>query len=778
MICWLGDQEKLSINDILSIYIKDDLIYLGTVSGFICLEYYRDKYTNLGKDHSFLNDMIHGILEDENGYLWLSTNKGLVKYNPQNQTFHTYYYSNGLQIGKFSDDAYYKCPYTGNLFFGGVDGLLYLNKQQTNEVEYHPDICFRNLTLEMEKVNFNDYYNENNKTLFLKGAKSTFTISFLAPDYINGDNFEYSYQLLGHDETFWSPFSFDNVATFKDLPHGKYVLNVRYKKNVFDNEYKSYSLNIHILPPWYLSWWAYIIYALLIGIAAFYIIRIAKKYYRREKLIKELMVHEVSDSSATSMSSKWHETAGSFAIIYRMCGQLQQYKNMPPEYYKMLDIIHESVLSFVFKSGKSWNEGLSLEKHLPAELPIYEDVNLRKLSDEVVRMLIYRGHENLSGLHVELSDDILVRLPKNGLRYILYYLYEEALKLKMNPPMKVNGEVVKDTLILSFTLPADFTEKLLETLTDNTVSDKEEDFNVHLYRELCRYALNGMHGIVAYEGEKLYIKLALKEKTAELPDRGKKSILLLENKHEITWLIEDILSEDYNIDCVQTVQDAFNYLRKKTPDLFLADTQIYLGEEDKFIEYVHKNKGLLVKTAFVPMLTWKAASLLQHDLNNLVDGFVVMPYNILFIKEILNISLNRTADKKAVLVEFPSQPMKEIICETPEQADFIKKLVHVIDTNLDHEDLGSSFLTNQMNMSSRQFYRKFKEISGNSPTDFIKNYRMDKAALLLSENDMSITDVINEVGIASRSYFHKEFLCKFGVTPKEYREMKTRNHPE
>jgi len=773
---WLGDQEQLSINDILSIYRKDSVFYLGTVSGFIRLEYFHDggaNYHNLGKERGFLNDMIHGILEDENGYLWLSTNKGLVKYNSHNNTFHTYYYSNGLQIGEFSDDAYYKCPYTGNLFFGGIDGLLYLNKERVNEAEYHPDICFRNLTLGVERVNLYDYYNENSNILFLKGANVTFSISFIAPDFINGDNYEYSYQLLGNDDTSWSSFGFDNVATFKNLSYGNYVLNVRYKKNVFDTEYKSYSLNIHILPPWYLSWRAYIIYTLAVAIATFYIARLAKKYYRREKLIKELMEYEARNSSVVGIGDKWNETAGAFASIYRMCGQLYQYKSMPPEYYKMLDVIHDSVLSFAFKSGESWSDGLALGRYLPVEFPIYEDANLKDLSDEVIRMLIYRGYDDLSGLHIIISDDVFVRLPQNAIRYILYYFYTEALSLKINPPMTVNAQIMQNTLVLSLTIPEDLSEKFLEVLRGNMVSDKEEDFNICLYRELCHYALKSMQGEVEYKDRELEIRLVLKEKIAEpSPDQEKKNILLLENKNEITWLIKDILSENYNIDCVQTIQDAFTYLRKKTPDLFLADTQMYLGEESKFIEYVYNNKGLLVKTAFIPMLTWKAASLLQQEFNRLADGFVVMPYNILFIREIINLTLTRASDKKAVLVEFPSQPVRDIVCETTEQADFIKKLVHIIDVNLDREDLGSSFLADQMNMSSRQFYRKFKEISGNSPSDFIKNYRIDKAALLLEESDMSIADVINEVGIASRSYFYKEFLYKFGVTPKEYREKK------
>lgn len=107
----------------------------------------------------------------------------------------------------------------------------------------------------------------------------------------------------------------------------------------------------------------------------------------------------------------------------------------------------------------------------------------------------------------------------------------------------------------------------------------------------------------------------------------------------------------------------------------------------------------------------------------------------------------------------------------------MKRLTQILDENLDREDLGSSFLAENMSMSSRQFYRKFKELTGNSPSEFIKSYRIEKAARLLEETELSVSDVICEVGIVSRSYFYKEFSYKYGMTPREYRDLKKKEVP-
>ena len=105
--------------------------------------------------------------------------------------------------------------------------------------------------------------------------------------------------------------------------------------------------------------------------------------------------------------------------------------------------------------------------------------------------------------------------------------------------------------------------------------------------------------------------------------------------------------------------------------------------------------------------------------------------------------------------------------------EFVRRLLEVLDEHLANDDLGSTFLSEKMHMSSRQFYRKFKELSGITPSDFIKKYKMERAAHLLAETDLSIQEVIEEVGISSRPYFYKEFSQRFGMTPKSYRDMKS-----
>ena len=454
----LEKQLKRSNNDILSLYREQDRIYLGTVSGLVMLQTNGEKPDIpkiIGKEQGLLNDMIHGILKDENGFLWLSTNKGLVKYNPVNDSFHSYYYSNGMQIGEFCDDAYYTCPYTGNLFFGGVNGLCYLTPQTVNESEYYPEVYFNKLVLGQENVVFGDYYSKEKHALLL-GKGMDVTLGFVAPDFIRGSEYEYSYRLDGSKEyEEWTPFSVKNEAVFKDIASGKYTFKVRYKKDVFDTDHKLYTLPIVVQSPWYITWQACIFYLLIAVTVVAYAFRFSRDWYKREKMLRELKSYEEMYQKSTPMPGLYEQNQA-LTQIYDQCSSLKEY----------------------LKGGQGTKE------------------------------------------------------------------LEQIRQIALDAIFKEN----------------------------NTSSDS-----------------------------------------------------------------------------------------------------------------------------------------------------------------------------------------------------FIKKVVHIIEENINNEVLGPAFIAETMAMSSRQFYRKFKEVSGMTPSDFIKNYRLEKAARLLKTTELSIKEIIDTIGISSRSYFHKEFTGKYGKTPKEYR---------
>ena len=171
------------------------------------------------------------------------------------------------------------------------------------------------------------------------------------------------------------------------------------------------------------------------------------------------------------------------------------------------------------------------------------------------------------------------------------------------------------------------------------------------------------------------------------------------------------------------------------------------------------------------MLPWKGFSRTRRDLILHADAFVVLPYDVVYLGEIVHRAVFGRMGVKQLRVDGLAENVANMFsCTTGEQVEFIRRMVSIIEENIDRENLGSSFIADRLAMSSRQFYRKFKEVSDSSPAEFIKNYRLEKAAALLL-GGMPIKEVIVEIGITSRSYFYREFTARYGMTPSDFRTL-------
>lgn len=779
----LSEMLHKSVDDVLSLHWRRGQLWAGTTAGLVRVIFKGNKLetVHIGREQGLLNDMIHGILEDSEGLLWLGTNRGLIKFNPDNFFSHAYYYSGGVQIGEFSDDAYYRCPYTGNLFFGGIDGLLYLDKNIPSAPEYYPEILLRKLVIEKTFVNLQDHYLPDRKGLQMKGAKVSFSLSFVVPDYTSNGDVEYSYMLEGYDKD-WGAFSSANEAAYFSVPSGDYLFKVRYKKDVFATEYKTFTIPIHILPPWYLTVYAYIVYCLLGLALAIYIIHLFRQYFRHERMLQDLLESERRNASLVVDGYKEREVLDNCTLIYQACDRLNDKTLSPEQHADKVGQIRESVMALLFGCGIG-DECFRLLSSL--QFYVTGRLSLSQLVEEVLRTLEKEGHD-ISSIRPDIPADFTFPVYKNALRCILYFcgLY---LSGRNTSEVSVGMTEEENRMILTFFSSDDTVEGLHKILTEQELlpvkgKDSDDRFRIRTMQRFVFSALKQQSCALSCMTDEASggcrLTITFEPVTIAAQDETKRTVLLLEDREEIVWLISALLSDEYEVRPVRSVQLAFDEMHTSSPVLFLVDMQMYADAESTFMKYIDKNRSLLSKTAFIPMLTWKVSAAMQRELIQWADSYLVLPYDIPFLKETIQKVIYGKREAKQVYLEELEGWTNSIVCTTAEQADFVRKFLQVVERNLDREDLGSTFIAEQMLMSSRQFSRKLKEISGMTPSDLIKDYRMEKAVRLLRNKELSIQDVISDVGISSRAYFYKEFTRKFGVTPKVYRETHLNNKEE
>ena len=750
-ILWLGSREKglvrfdkrteeykvislkemlhKSVDDVLSLYrTKEGLLYVGTTSGLVCLNSNgkQMKATYIGREQGLLNDMIHGVLEDENGLLWLGTNRGLIKYNPINGSSHAYFYSAGVQIGEFSDDAYYMCPYTQELFFGGIDGLLYLDKEVQAAPEFYPDILLRKLTVGHTQVvqGDGDYYTDDGKALQLKGTEVSFALSFVVPDFLSGEDIEYSYQLEGYDKD-WTSFSSINEASYTGVPAGDYIFKVRYKRDVFDTEYRHFSIPVYILSPWYRSVAAYFVYLVIFLLLLGYVIYLLRKNYLQERMMKTLMGTESCRKSETVYTNR--RMLEDLTLIYNYCDQLRAENLSYEQCLEKVSLIRETVMSALLNPDALFLE--ELKQFFPDRFIVSARMSIQGVSQEVLRTLEEQGidHSSISSM---IPEHLTFPVYKNALYSILYCCYLRITEMKGTHGVIVEMSEQDGKMQLHFSSKDATAKALYEYLSDkaSSVTEKNSDhvFTVHLLLGFVRSALERIHAVLRYDNDGSGSRLTIIFEPAVLTvagEQGKKTVLLLEDRDEMTWLISNFLADEYVVHQVKSVQLAFDEIRRSAPALLLVDMTMYANAESTFMEYVSRNRTLLSKTAFIPLLTWKVGSAIQRELVLWSDSYIVLPYDILFLREVVHNAIYGKREAKQIYME----------------------------------ELGD--LAGQI-------------ISNTAPGDLIKSYRMEKAARLLLDEELSIQDVIMEVGISSRSYFYKEFTRRFGMTPKDYREQR------
>ena len=236
---------------------------------------------------------------------------------------------------------------------------------------------------------------------------------------------------------------------------------------------------------------------------------------------------------------------------------------------------------------------------------------------------------------------------------------------------------------------------LFEHLSGKTTSDvvrsSDHAFSVQLLLCFVQSALERIDAKLHYtdKGDKKQLTITFEPAIlTEVGGKKKKTVLLLEDRDEMAWLIGNFLADEYAVMQVKSVQLAFEEIHRSAPSLFLVDMTMYANAESVFMEYISKNRSLLSKTAFIPMLTWKVSSSIQRELILWSDSYIVLPYDILFLREVVHNAIYGKYQVKQIYMEDLGDLAGQIVCNTPEQADFIRKMLQEIEQNLNQEELG------------------------------------------------------------------------------------------
>lgn len=260
-----GLVDSQTANDVFAIHKNESGYWLGTGAGLLHFYQSEGEKPDSISAKLYTKSTVHGILEDNLANLWVSTNQGLIRFNPQELTGQTYGNENGLAVTEFSDGAFYKDNATGTLFFGGVNGFVTVKPDSYTTTDYMPEISLKGLTIFGKEHNLHNFlhYKDGKPVLRLDYEHNFFQLKFQVTDYINGNDYFYSYKLKEASDQ-WIRNGASPNAIFSNLAPGEYTLLVKYRNNINGWESHPQAFIIHITPPgisalgpmWAISCWA------------------------------------------------------------------------------------------------------------------------------------------------------------------------------------------------------------------------------------------------------------------------------------------------------------------------------------------------------------------------------------------------------------------------------------------------------------------------------------------------------------------------------------------
>ena len=816
------DNKLLSGDDILSIFQdKKGKIWIGTKAKGL----YEFNGTNFNKINIKKEDSdvtaIHSISQDDNNNLWISSNYGIIKYNLLNKSSFIYDQKDGLISNEFNDNAFLQIGYN-KFYYGGPSGITYFDTKKLPINKYTPQVILTDFKVANKSINVaneNDILEESiafTNSLTLSYDKANFTITFAIPNFINPTNNKYKYRLVGLDNQ-WITTS-NTEATFTIQNSGTYIFEVKGANNdgVWNTE--PTTLEIVVKPAPWKSWWALSLFTILLCVSLYGLIWIIKS---KEKLRQDLFLeYRESERNKEDNSAKLqfftnisHEFRTPLTLILGPLQQILLNYNGSNTMYKKLLVIESSanhllkLINRLMDFRKFENNQFILET---------AEGNIVKYIKEIFLSFTEFAKDGDYKYTFESSDEeILVYFDRFKLERVFYNLISNAFRYTPKGgeiAVKIRKEVgqiiieVEDTGIgiakehvdkifdLFFEIPAHNNEQInynkgtgiglsivkniinlhKGTITVENKTTKGVVFKVkmllgrnHLLEKEILKDFKISDDLEQYTSQLNPAEIVQEEDINDLENaEDKLTILIVEDHKVLRSFMKNLLKEDYNVITAENGAIGLKKALKFLPDLIVSDVIMPEMVGTELCSKIKEN----IKTSHIPVILLTSRSSLIYKIEGLesgADDYISKPFNLVEFKlRIKNLLISKQRLKTKFSSEDNFTPSEIVVSSLDEQ--LLKKAFKVVEENISNEQFDIPFFCSELGVSRTMLFTKIKAWTNFTPNEFIHEIRMKRAAQLLEQNKINISQISYKVGFNNPKYFSKCFQKKFGETPTEY----------
>ena len=746
---------SLPSNGINDVYVNDSgTVYVATDNaGILRYDSGNGNWIQFFTDEGLPEASCNAILEDSAGNLWISTDSGLVRYNPATHIVAFYDRNDGIQGNQFIMASAYKSS-DGRMWFGGVNGFN----------RFLPSAILTNIGSPEVTVS----------SVESRGA--TLKLEYAALSYASPSHISYEWRLNGFQDE-WDSTK-DRSVSFYNLPAGRYSFEVRAKgaDGIWGPSTVVKSLKVEGNPL--LSWWAVAVYVLLAASSVWTVVSI-----RRRRLIEKRRIEQEQAIAREKMdffNSIAHEIKTPLTLMKVPLEQVMSSESLPPELKTNLSLVYRNtrrlseLVNQLLDFRKIGREGYVLK---------YEDMEMRTaVTDILSRFSPPEGSPVKisstlpdSALHCMLDREAFVKILSNLMLNALKYA-----KGEVTVSLYVEGPSI--VLVVCDDGPGVPQELLTEVFKPFYQVSGGRGNGIGLGLSLVKLLVekhggevimrNSINGGCLVEVRLPYLPATPGTEVAEAAvSDGLQKMLVVEDNPDMLSLLGGLFSSEFRVLTAVDGSSALDILEHEQVDIVLSDLAMPGMDGFELLRRIRADEVI----RNLPVVILSAKDNIQTRISSLeqgADAYVDKPFNAQQLSAVVNGIL---ASRRRMAEQFSRNPEKPMDGIKSLDAEWLEIVDGIIRRNMSDEDFGADMLADQLFMSRSTLQRRIKTLCGLGSAEYIKIFRLRAAAQMLRSKSARVGEVAWEVGFRDQSYFTKCFTAQFGVGPKEFQKCSNQN---
>ncbi|WP_291862406.1 hybrid sensor histidine kinase/response regulator transcription factor [Marinilabilia sp.] len=759
-------------------------------------------------------DIIYAINEDDNNNIWIGTNRGLTKLNILEKQLRSHFFlqENGLQGNIFNRGSSFKDT-EGNLYFGGNRGFNIFNPLEINPDDFIPPVVITNVKVMNKPVSITT---SHDKPLVLNHLENNFSVSFAALSFSQPENNKYSVLLDGLEND-WRFMDADmRTLNYANLKPGEYTLMIKGSNSQGHWNPEPEKLFIKVNPAPYKTWWAFSFYALIFGGIIFFIFKMERKnqqvihaleieHIERQKsdklnFFKQGLFANISHEFLTPLSilgcliDDWRHThiapnGKDLALAERNINRLNRL-NRQFLYFSKSEI-EQLPLSVSRGNLNKFTQficdnfaPLARKKHIVFDFNINCPESNLWFDQEKIDIILY----NLLSNAFKFTPDggtitLNLSLSKSGNETIANFeirdtgkgISEEKQAFIFDRYQSISGNNHQSG---GFGIGLSLTKAMVETHkgTIRLKSIPEEGTTVLFFLPVNKKAFdkneiaeNRLEQIPStlMEAEDIEEDTILRIKNLQQSFDHKPTVLIVEDNSDFRKLLKGSLESIFNIIEAPNGMIGYETAVNKQPNIIISDVLMPSMNGIELCKKIKNNEA--TSHINVILLTAKTSDEERTEGYRAgADSYISKPFNLHTMLARMEALLEQQKRNQTFQKGF--KPNKNKINDIQDEL-----LIHakdIIEKNISNPDFSVRQLAEKMSISNSMLYRKISELVNINPNTFIRKMRMMKAAELLEENQLTISEVAYQCGFKDVSYFGVTFKKDYGITPSQYQKSK------